>query len=156
MPLFMSDPISGRYLSFAEREDIALLRAQEVGVREIARRLERRSSTISRQLARNAATRSGNLEYRASLAQCKSELVAKRPKPARLLINSHLRKYVQDHLEGKLCDAQAREVAGPRQAPFIGRNKPHRGDRKGVDGWFPEQISSRLKVDFPDDRSIRI
>ena len=33
--------VSGRYLSFAEREDIALLRAQELGVREIARRLGR-------------------------------------------------------------------------------------------------------------------
>jgi len=28
MPLFMSNPISGRYLSFAEREEIALLRAK--------------------------------------------------------------------------------------------------------------------------------
>jgi hypothetical protein len=27
MPLFMSNPISGRYLSFAEREEIALVRA---------------------------------------------------------------------------------------------------------------------------------
>lgn len=39
MPLFLSSPISGRYLSFAEREDIALLRAQDIGVREIARRV---------------------------------------------------------------------------------------------------------------------
>jgi hypothetical protein len=30
--------VSGRYLSFAEREDIALWRAQHLGVREIARR----------------------------------------------------------------------------------------------------------------------
>jgi hypothetical protein len=39
MPLFMSSPISGRYLSFAEREEIALLSAQDIGVREIARRI---------------------------------------------------------------------------------------------------------------------
>ena len=32
--------VSGRYLSFAEREDIAIWRAQKLGVREIARRLE--------------------------------------------------------------------------------------------------------------------
>lgn len=41
MPLFMSDHISGRYLSFAEREEIGLLLAQSVGMREIARRLGR-------------------------------------------------------------------------------------------------------------------
>lgn len=34
MPLFMSKPISGRYLSFAEREEIGLLSAQNIGVRE--------------------------------------------------------------------------------------------------------------------------
>jgi len=56
--------LSGRYLSFAEREEIAVLRAQGVGVRQIARRLGRAPSTISRELRRNAATRGGKLEYR--------------------------------------------------------------------------------------------
>jgi len=41
MPLFMAKPVSGRYLSFAEREEIGLLRAQDVSVREIARRIGR-------------------------------------------------------------------------------------------------------------------
>jgi hypothetical protein len=36
-----SKPPSGRYLSFAERNEIAILRAQGHGVREVARRLER-------------------------------------------------------------------------------------------------------------------
>ena len=156
MPLFMSKPVSERYLSFTEREEISLLRAQDVGVREIARRLGRSPSTVSRELTRNAATRGGKLEYRASVAQWKAELVARRPKPAKLAINSRLRNYVQEHLEGKLRDAQGREVAGPRQAPFIGRNKPHRGDRQWVNGWSPEQIAKRLRIDFPDDRSMRI
>ncbi len=102
MPLIMSNPISERYLSFAEREEIGLLRAQSVGVREIARRLGRSPSTISRELTRNAATRSGQLEYRASVAQWKAELVAKRPKTAKLLTNPRLRQYVQDRLEGKI------------------------------------------------------
>ena len=61
MPLFMSKPVSGRYLSFAEREEIGLLRAQDVGVREIARRIGRSPSTVSRELTRNAATRGGKL-----------------------------------------------------------------------------------------------
>jgi IS30 family transposase len=36
---------SGRYLSFGEREEIALLKAQGIGVREIALRLGRAPST---------------------------------------------------------------------------------------------------------------
>jgi len=62
--------VSGRYLSFAEREDIAIWRAQQLGVREIARRLGRDPSTISRELRRNASTRTHHLDYyNASIAQ---------------------------------------------------------------------------------------
>lgn len=57
MPLFMSKPVSERYLSFAEREEIGLLRAQDVGVREIPRRIERSPSTVSRELTRNCQRR---------------------------------------------------------------------------------------------------
>src|SRR5919106_6756483 len=39
MPPISLAPVSGRYLSFAEREEIAILRAQQCGVREIARRI---------------------------------------------------------------------------------------------------------------------
>ena len=58
MPSISLPPSSGRYLSFAEREEIAILHVQLVGVREIARRLGRSPSTISRELRRNASTRS--------------------------------------------------------------------------------------------------
>lgn len=156
MPLFMSIPISGRYLSFAQREEIGLLWAQDIGVREIARRIERSPSTVSRELRRNAATRGGKLEYRPSVAQWKAELVAQRPKPAKLVTNPQLHHYVQDRLAGKVHDANGCEIAGPQQAPFKGRNKPHRGDRQWVNGWSPEQIAKRLQVDFPDDQSMRI
>src|SRR3712207_6288748 len=59
-------PLSGRYLSLVEREEIALLRVQGHSMQEIGRRLGRSASTISRELRRNAATRSGGLEYRAT------------------------------------------------------------------------------------------
>ena len=132
MPLFMSKPIAGRYLSFAEREEIALLSVQGFGVREIARRIGRSASTVSsRELTRNAATRNGCLEYRASVAQWKAERFAKRPKPAKLATNAEPRQYVQERLEGKVHDADGRKVDGPRQTPFKGRNKRHRGDRSG-------------------------
>ncbi len=80
-----------RYLSFSEREEIALLRAQGHGVREVARRLRRAASTISRELRRNAATRSGNLDYRATTAQWHAERAARRPKQAKLAANAALR-----------------------------------------------------------------
>lgn len=69
MSSLMYNPVAGRYLSFAEQEKIGLLRAQSVGVREIARRLGRSPSTVSREPTRNAATRTGRLEYLASVAQ---------------------------------------------------------------------------------------
>ena len=156
MPLSMLSPISGRYLSFVEREEIGLLSCQGVGVREIARCIGRNPSTVSRELTRNAATRGGRLEYRASVAQWKAELLAKRPKPSKLTTNLRLRDYVQDRLEGKIGDAKHCNISGPVQAPFIGRNKPHRGDRKWVNGWSPEQISNRLQTDFLGDESMRI
>jgi len=82
---------SGRYLSFAEREEIALLKAQGNGVRAIGRD----PSTILRELRRNAATRSGQLQYRASVAQWKADMAARRPKTATLLANPQLHDYVQ-------------------------------------------------------------
>ena len=54
MPTVTLAPVSGRYLSFAEREEIAILRACGAGVREIARQICRSPSTISRELRRNA------------------------------------------------------------------------------------------------------
>ena len=62
-------PHSGRFLSFAEREEIAILHTRRYTVRGIAKQLGRSPSTISRELRRNAATRSGGLEYRATAAQ---------------------------------------------------------------------------------------
>ena len=73
-----SKPLSGRYLSLAEREEIALLRAQGCGGRETARRLGRDASSISRELRRIAATRCGNLESRATTAQWHAERAARR------------------------------------------------------------------------------
>jgi transposase len=140
MPLLMSKPIAGRYLSFAEREEIALLSVQGLGVREIARRIERSPSTVSHELIRNAATRGRYLEYRASVAQRKAEQFAKRPQPAKLASNARLRQCVRERLEGRVRDANGHDIAGPRQAPFKGRNKPHRGDRKWVNGWSPSKL----------------
>lgn len=87
-------PLSGRYLSFEEREEISLLRAQGHGVRSIAFELGCAPSTISRELRRNAATRCGNVEYRATAAQWHADRRAKRAKVAKLAANDQLRLYV--------------------------------------------------------------
>ena len=148
--------VSGRYLSFAEREDIAILHAQCLGVREIARRLGRDPSTISRELRRNASTRTYRLDYKASIAQWHAERRARRPKLAKLVTNDRLRHYVQDRLSGVIRTPGGTQVAGPLGQRWKGRNKPHRGDRRWVTAWSPEQIARRLPIEFPDDESMRI
>jgi IS30 family transposase len=151
----LPEKVSGRYLSFSEREDIAIWHAQKLSAGEIARRLGRDPSTISRELRRNASTRSSKLEYKASIAQWHAERRARRPKVARLVADPRLREYVQDRLSGVVHTA-AGEVVGPAGPEWKGRNKPHRGDRRWVQAWSPEQIANRLKVEFPDDESMRI
>ena len=100
MPSLTLALVSGRYLSFAEREEIAILHGQRLGVREIARRLGRAPSTISREFRRNASTRSNELAYRATTAQWHAERRASRPKVSKLAANDRLRDYVQDRLAG--------------------------------------------------------
>jgi IS30 family transposase len=155
MPSLALAPVSGRYLSFAEREEIAIMHAQAIGVREIARRTGRSASTISRELRRNAATRSNELTYRATTAQWHAERRASRPKVAKLASNDRLKDYVEDRLSGQIARPGGELVSGPT-VRFAGRRHGRRVDRRWAKAWSPEQISNRLRVDFPDDESMRI
>ena len=154
MPPTNLRPLSGRYLSLDDREEIALLRAQQFGLREIRRRIGRASSTISRERRRNAATRSGGFEYRASTAQWHAERKSKRPKVATLAANEALRQYVQQGLAGTM-DVRTGKTIGPA-VQWNGRRHGPRQDRRWATSWSPEQISARLKLDFPDDASMRV
>jgi IS30 family transposase len=151
-----SVPLSGRFLSFEEREEIALMRAQKAGIRQIARALRRSPSTISRELRRNAATRGGQLDYRATNAQWHTDLRAKRPKSAKLAANERLRTYVQDRLDGRIVRADGKPAAAPDAKAWKGRRHGRRADRRWATAWSPEQIAGRLRVEFPDDVSMRI
>ena len=155
-PISLAEP-TGRYLTFEEREEISLLRAKGAGVRQIARALARDPGTISRELRRNAATRGGTREYRATVAQWKAQQAAKRPKVAKLVTDDRLREYVQQRLDGTVRRADGTVVAGPDVPGWKGRKmKPHRADRRWTTAWSPQQISHRLRIDFPEDESMRI
>ena len=156
MATFMTVTCSGRYLSFPEREEIAVLKAQGAGVREIARRLGRSPSTVSRELRRNAATRGGKFDYRASVAQWKAELHGPTAQ-ARQAGGESTHAGVRAGPARRLGPSSGRDTGGgPVTAPWKGRNKPHRQDRRWATAWSPEQISQRLKGDFPEDESMRI
>jgi len=148
-------PLSGRYLSFAEREEIAILRAQACTVQEVARRLGRAASTISRELRRNAATRSGGLEYRATTAQWHAERSARRPKQAKLALNAALRTYVQERLAGVVVAPTGVPAPGPIVS-WKGRRHGPRQDRRWASAWSPEQIARRLPFDFPENETMRV
>ena len=156
MPPISLAPPSACYLCFAEREEIAILRAQGAGVRDIARRVRRAPSTVSRELRRNAATRSGGLEYRASTAQWHSHRRAKRPKIAKLATNDRLRHYVQDRLAGTVRAEDGRPGPGPHASAWTGRRQGRRRDRPWATSWSPQQIAHRLRIEYPDDVSMRI
>jgi len=148
-------PVGARYLTFEEREDIAIALAKGTGIRAIARELGRSASTISRELRRNAATRSGSLDYRASTAQWHADRAACRPRPGKLVMNLALRDYVQDRLAGKIANPDGVGFDGPDVA-WNGRRAVHRQSRRWSTAWSPEQIANRLQLDFPQDPTMRI
>jgi transposase, IS30 family len=138
---------SGRYLSQAEREEIAVGIAAGLSKAEIGRRLGWHRSTIGREINRNQlvvperlppapdgrAHRPGPKpgqhrgqrrspderarRYRAGTAQAKAEERARRPKPGKLAVNAGLREQVRAGLQAR---------------------------------WSPEQIARTLRRDHPD------
>jgi len=147
-------PLSGRYLSLAEREEIALLNVQGHSLREIGRRLGRAASTISRELDRNAATHGGGMAYRATTAQWHADRSARRPKPIKLALNVALRTYVEERLAGVVAPPSGVRIRG-RTVRWNDR-RPDPKDRRWTKAWSPEQIARRLPIDFPDDKTMRI
>lgn len=148
-------PSIGRYLTFPEREDIAIEVARGTGIKAIARKLGRSPSTISRELKRNAATRSGSFDYRASTAQWHADRAARRSKPSKLAMNTALRDYVQERLAGQVANPDGIGFSGP-DVVWKGRRAVHRQSRRWSSAWSPEQIAHRLRLDFPEDSTMHI
>jgi transposase, IS30 family len=96
-------PVSGRYLSLAEREEIAVGLAARKSLRQIARELGRPVSTVSREVDRNSSAAGS---YRATAAQYRAEVRARRPKTAKLAGSEELRGWVQGKLRKRWSPEQ--------------------------------------------------
>ena len=107
-------PVSGRYLSLAEREEIALGLARRESYRVIGARIGRPASTVSREVARNGPRG----RYRAVRAQALAELRGRRPEEAKLAGNAELRGWVQGKLKSKWSPEQ---ISARLAAEFPGR-----------------------------------
>jgi DNA-binding CsgD family transcriptional regulator len=83
-----------RCLSMAEREEVSRGVAAGEPCRQIAARLGRAPSTVSRELARNG----GRHRYRAQAADAAAFRRAQRPKPAKLALEPRLRAVVEAKL----------------------------------------------------------
>nr|WP_270909557.1 IS30 family transposase [Leucobacter sp. UCMA 4100] len=113
-------------LSFEERIEIQALWTAKAGIREIARKLGRAPSTVSREIRRNAffsSERARRPRYRATQAQSQTFQRARRPKPSKLVTNPRLRRFVEAELSLKRS---------------------------------PEQVVGRLQREFPDQPEMRV
>jgi len=85
-----------------EREAIGLAIAREESLAEVARRLGRPTSTVSREVHRNG----GRCGYRASRAQRASDERARRPKTRKLVVNARLAQVVSAGLAQRWSPAE--------------------------------------------------
>jgi IS30 family transposase len=95
---------SARYLDREERYEIARLRGLGLPVRQVAARLGRSPSTVSRELARNAGPRGGYQPERAHRLAWERQ---RRPKPSKLAGSPRLRAAVQQMLGRRYSPEQA-------------------------------------------------
>ena len=84
-----------RSLQLSEREEISRGLSAGLSVREIARRLDRAASTVSREIRRNGGTHA----YRAASADTQAWRRARRPQPCLLARRRRLRRWVAKHLQ---------------------------------------------------------
>lgn len=85
---------ASRCLTLTEREEISRGLATGCSMREIARRIARAPSSVSREIARNG----GRAGYRAALAEAAAWQRALRPKPCKLARRARLRRIVAQKL----------------------------------------------------------
>ena len=143
-PMSSAEP-SGRYLSHSERETIDVCWAEGWTQAEIARELGRSPSTISRELGRNRLAR----------GRRKPPL----PDGQRRRPGLPAGQQVRPHYRAEKAQARAEQQARrpkPAKLTLHPRLRDWVADKLEHQQWSPEQISRRLRLDFPDDESMRI
>jgi len=114
-----------KHLSLQEREILAVWQGQEVSQREIARRLGRNQSSLSRELRRNiggSGSRTHEMfagEYVPCIAQRKADRKSHKQRSKAPLKNTKVLSFVLKHLT--------------------------------EDGWSPQTIAAMLKIKYPDE-----
>lgn len=98
-------------LTLSEREEISRGIACEESMRQIAKRLKRPASTISREVGRNGGAKA----YRATSAQKNALVNLERPKPCKLDVNEKLRDHVIEKLK---LDWSPEQIAGELPLSF--------------------------------------
>lgn len=146
------DDRSGRYLSLLERQRTATLHRQGIGIREIARRLGRSPSTISRELHRNSAPHD-LVGYDGDVAHSRARERIERPRGGRLAADPGLRQVIQDKLE---LEWSPEQIAAWLRSEFPGRPRWHvchetiyQALYNGSKGGLSRQLTKKLRTGRP-------
>ena len=147
-PMSLAEP-SGRDLSLAEREHLDLRWEDGASKAQIARELGRHRSTIGRELDRNRLQGHPHQPPLPDGARRRPGPVPGSQGPGR-----------RPRVRYRAATAQAKAEAAarrPKPAKLITdrrlRDRVHEGLAQR---WSPEQIARRLRLEFPDDESMRI
>jgi IS30 family transposase len=143
---------SGRYLCLLERQRIATLRERGHGVREIARRLNRSPSTVSRELRRNLRPHDRGV-YDGDLAHARARGRTRRPRRPLLSREPELRQFVQDKLEEEWSPAQIaahlREAFPDRPEWHLCHETIYQALYHGGKGGLSRTLTKKLRTGRP-------
>jgi IS30 family transposase len=151
-PVQLPEPVrSNRFLSLTERQRIATLHREGLGVRAIATMIGRAPSTVSRELRRN--TLAHDRCYDGDLAHARARQRTRRPRRSRLIDDALLRAEVQTRLE---LEWSPEQIAAHLRTAFPNRPSWHvchetiyQALYHGGKGGLSRQLTRRLRTGRP-------